>query len=112
VAFNTNGAAEPSNIDCSGFPRVPTNLVAVSVDGHTIDVTWTDNSGIEDGYEVRRCCEGGDVAVANLPANATRYRDLGLTVNTRYTYRLRVKKDLGYNESSYVSTVTADTRPY
>ncbi len=111
VAFNTYGTAEPSNIDCSGFPFAPTSLVAVSVDGHTIDLTWTDNSEIEDGYEVRRCCEGWEVAVANLPANATSYRDVGLTVNTRYTYTVRAKKDLGYTESAYLSVFTADAPP-
>jgi Fibronectin type III domain len=111
IAFNTYGAAEPSNIDCTGIPFAPTDLVAVSVDGHTIDLTWTDHSAFEDGYEVWRCCEAGPEVRVNLPANATNYRDVGLTVNTRYAYHVRAKKDQGYSGWSYVTTVTADAPP-
>src|SRR5204862_1112799 len=105
------GAAEPSNIDCTVIPFAPTDFVAVAVDGHTIDLTWTDHSAFEDGYEVWRCCEAGPEVRVNLPANATSYRDVGLTVNTRYAYQVRAKKDHGYSAWSYVRTVTADTPP-
>src|SRR2546429_2214063 len=41
-----------------------------SSDLQTIDLTWTDNSAFEDGYEVQRCCQTGWIVVASLPANA------------------------------------------
>src|SRR5205807_649665 len=82
----------PSNTACTAFPFAPTNLVAKAVDGQTIDLTWTDNSAFEDGYEVQRCCQTGSIVVANLPANAVSYRDAGLVANTRYYYTVRAKK--------------------
>jgi hypothetical protein len=67
------------------------------VDAQTIDLRWEDNSSVEDGYEVQRCCEGGWwVVVANLPADATKYRDV-FTSNTVYWYQVRAKKDQGYS---------------
>jgi titin len=82
------------------------------MDGQTIDLAWTDNSAFEDGYEVQRCCQGGWVVVASLPADANKYRDGGLIVNTQYTYAVRAKKDEGYSPfSPYASAVTADAPP-
>lgn len=112
-AFNGSGDSQPSNVSCSALPAPPTSVVAYSNDGHTITVTWTDASLYEDGYEIQRCC-GVNLwtVVATLPANATSYRDIGLTPNTRYTYMVRAKKNAGFSFSSaYASTVTADVPP-
>ncbi len=112
VAFNKNGGAEPSNIDCTAFPDAPTELKAVTVDGQTIDLEWLDNSSFEDGYELWRCCQGGWWVATMLPANATRYRDVGLTPNMPYTYLLRAKKDQGYSAmSDAASASTVVTAP-
>ena len=112
-AFDGSGDSQPSNVSCSALPAPPTNVVAYSNDGHTITVTWTDASLHEDGYEIQRCCGGNQwTAVATLPANATTYRDAGLTPNTRYTYAVVAKKNSGSSFwSSYASTVTADFPP-
>ena len=113
TAFNKYGDASPSNTDCTAFPTAPTNLTAKAVDAQTIDLTWVDNSAFEDGYEVQRCCQGGAWSVAaNLPANATSYRDGGLTSNTTYYYQVRAKKDQGFSaNSNYASAITATTPP-
>ena len=112
VAFNKYGDAPPSNTACTAFPFAPTNLVAKAVDGQTIDLTWTDNSAFEDGYEVQRCCQTGSIVVANLPANAVSYRDAGLAPNAQYSYTVRAKKDQGFSEySSYASAITATAPP-
>src|SRR5439155_1179610 len=112
VAFNKYGDAPPSNTACTAFPFAPTNLVAKAVDGQTIDLTWTDNSAFEDGYEVQRCCQTGSIVVANLPANATTYRDASLVPNAQYSYTVRAKKDQGFSEySNYASAITATAPP-
>jgi len=112
VAFNKYGDAPASNTACTAFPFAPTNLVAKAVDGQTIDLTWTDNSAFEDGYEVQRCCQTGWIVVANLPANAVSYRDGGLVPNVRYYYTVRAKKDQGFSEySNYASAITATAPP-
>ena len=107
VAFNKDGGAEPSNIECTAFPFVPTELQAVTVDGHTIDLSWLDNSSFEDGYEVSRCCGQLWSIVATLPAGTTGYRDVGLAESESYTYLVRAKKDQGY--SAFSATASAST---
>ena len=112
VAFNKSGDAPPSNTACTAFPFAPTTLVAKAVDGQTIDLTWTDNSAFEDGYEVQRCCQTGSIVVANLPANAVSYRDAGLAPNAQYSYTVRAKKDQGFSApSNYASAITATAPP-
>lgn len=112
-ALNGSGDSQPSNVSCSALPAPPTNVVAYSNDGQTITVTWTDASLYEDGYVIQRCCGGNQwTAVATLPANATTYRDVSLTPNTRYTYAVVAKKNSGSSSwSSYASTITADFPP-
>src|SRR2546429_5535058 len=83
-----------------------------SSDLQTIDLTWTDNSAFEDGYEVQRCCQTGWIVVASLPANAVSYRDAGLISNAQYSYTVRAKKDQGFSEySNYASAITATAPP-
>lgn len=52
VALNSGGEAAPSNAACTVPPAGPTNLVATRVDSETVTLTWSDNSAVEDGYEV------------------------------------------------------------
>src|SRR5213594_1395014 len=58
-AFNSDGDSGPSNVDCTAVPAAPTNLAAASTDARSIDLTWTDNSTVEDGYAVDRSGGGG-----------------------------------------------------
>ena len=113
IAFNAQGDSPPSNVDCTTPPAAPTNLSATVLDQQSIALTWKDNSAVEDSYEVGRhvygsCC---DATVVSLPPNSTSYRDVGLTANTRYWYRVRAKKDGGGSYSDIVSIVIATTPP-
>lgn len=76
-AFNRNGDSAPSNTDCATPPARPTNFTASAQDDQAIALTWTDNSAVEDGYEVQRALSyiGPYTVIANLPANAASYRD-------------------------------------
>jgi hypothetical protein len=111
IAFNQYGDSPTSNTSCTAFPAAPTNLLATAVDAQTIDLTWSDNSAFEDGYEVQRCCQTGWIVVANLPANATTYRDGGLVTNSRYSYAVRAKKDQGYSAFSNYAGAAVVTGP-
>src|SRR5437879_2394307 len=112
VAFNKSGDAPASNTAGTAFPFAPTNLVAKAADGQTIDLTWTDNSALQDGYEGRRCCPTGWICVATVPANAVSYRDAGLISNAQYSYTVRAKKDQGFSTySNYASAITATAPP-
>ena len=114
LAFNNNGASDPSNVDCTAPPNYPTDLVAQSHDSHSIDLTWSDNSAVEDGYEVQRAetNSGVFVAVATTGANAKSYHDASITPDVRYTYRVRAMKDGGFTAySNYVTAFSAGSPP-
>jgi hypothetical protein len=53
VAFNAGGDSSPSNHACTRPPASPSNVTARTVDASTFELRWTDNSAVEDGYEVR-----------------------------------------------------------
>ena len=71
----------------------PTDLTAVAVSSTQINLTWTDNSPGEDGFQIERC-EGNSKCsvfrrIAGTSANVTGFADTGLRPNTFYTYRVR-----------------------
>lgn len=111
IAFSTLGESGPSNIDCSAVPEAPTNLAAAGT-GRDVNLTWSDNSGLEDGYEVFRASQTANWAViATLPPNTTAYRDAALTDN-QYRYLVRAVKDGGNSgNSNQVQAVIASTPP-
>jgi hypothetical protein len=54
-----------------------------------LTLSWTDNSGVEDGYYVLRKLQTDRTFsyVTTLPANSTRYVDANLRKNRTYCYR-------------------------
>ncbi len=108
MAFNAGGESPASNTDCTAPPAWPTGLTAMGLDEPVIDLAWTDNSAVEDGYEVQRSTDGVTFnAVAELPANTTSYRDVGVITNTTHSYQVRAKKDGGFSHFSSVASATA-----
>jgi hypothetical protein len=112
VAVNAVGESAPSNTDCTALPATPTNLAA-AVLGGAVDLTWTDNSTLEDGFEVERAVAGAPGSViATLPSNTTSYHDAGVTPNTTYTYTVRATRDGGTSANSqYVQAIVATSPP-
>lgn len=112
IAFNGNGDSGPSNVDCTAPPAGPTSLAAASVDAQSIDLTWVDNSAVEDGYEVRRA--GVDFqfsVIASLPANTSGYHDGSVNPDTRYWYSVRALKDGGGSHFSNYDDAIAISAP-
>lgn len=112
-AVNSYGDSDPSNVDCTAMPAAPTDLAAaVAADG-SVDLTWTDNSTVEQGYEVQRY----DAVtywsvVATLAAGVTSYHDAGVAPNNTYGYLVRATRDGGGSaNSNYVTAVTATAPP-
>ena len=101
VALRRNNASNPSNSDCTTPPAAPTGLAATRVDEQTVQLAWTDKSAAEDGYEVQRATSevGLYIAVADLAADATSYRETGLSPSA-YWYRVRAKRDGGFGDFS------------
>ena len=106
-AFNTYGASDASNVDCTAMPAAPSNLAA-SVANASADLTWTDNSSVEDGFDVLRSGGADWSVVAHLPANASRYQDANLA-DGAYLYFVRASRDGGASGTSNVVQVVVAT---
>jgi hypothetical protein len=112
IAFNAVGVSNPSSADCTTPPANPTNLLAKATDGQSINLTWTDNSAVEDGYKVSRLDAAGTWAdIAMLPSNTVSYRDAGVTVDRTYTYRVQALKDGGFSDYTNESAAVIPTAP-
>lgn len=84
-------------------PDPPSNLIATENLPDTIDLTWTDNSTNETGFEIeRRTLVGGAFALIHTTvADVTNYSDAGLT-SGGYEYRVRAVNSGG--NSAYSNT--------
>lgn len=94
----------PSNADCTTPPAGATNLKATSLDDGNVDLTWTDNSKVEDGYEMRRWNGGSWEIVGSLPPNTGEYRD-ALTPDAIPYYVVLAQKDGGHSDQSNAATI-------
>lgn len=89
-------------------PVAPSGLTATATGHYSIDLSWTDNSGNENGFDLERQGGGSSWAViAQLGPNATSYSDNGLTEGTIYEYRVLAQNIAG--ESDYSNTASATT---
>jgi len=65
----------------------PSNLVATSFDTE-IQLSWQDNSEVEEGFRVQRNDGSGYVQIAELAADVTSYTDYTVQYGTQYSYRV------------------------
>jgi len=97
-------------------PVAPSDLSAIPFAPDWINMTWTDNSNNEDGFDVERCA--GDAAfcvahpaswtpVAQTGRNINYYGDTGLPSSSTYSYRVRAFNVTA--RSAYCATSTATT---
>lgn len=116
VAFNAGGEGA-SPIACTTPPAAPTNLIGTRIDSVAYDLQWTDNSAVEDTYEVwgyfsysPYCPPDGDVAceagwsegeelIATLPANSTSYRCADCTTGVQSVW-VKATKDGGQSSAA------------
>lgn len=95
----------------------PSNLVASQVSGtKTVNLTWYDNSTLENGLKIERKSELGDfVEIAIVDSNVTSYVDYDTTdfeYDSTYTYRVRAYNDYSgmiYTDYSDEASVTLST---
>ncbi|MBI3911127.1 MAG: SBBP repeat-containing protein [Armatimonadetes bacterium] len=72
------------------LPMAPSSLTANIASLSQIDLSWTDNSANEIGFEVWRKLGNGNFALLRtVGPNETALADVGLAANTLYTYRVR-----------------------
>jgi len=78
----------------------PSDLAATPVDTTRMDLTWTDNTASETGFEIERCEGSGCssfVQVSTAATNATSFNDITVCTATTYNYRVRAVKDAEWN---------------
>ena len=86
-------------------PGMPGNLSASAISCSQINLSWSDNSGNEEGYRVYR----NGVPIATLPSNSNSYQNTGLSASTPYSYTVKAYR--GSIESSSSNTASATTSP-
>jgi predicted phage tail protein len=78
-----------------------------------INLSWTDNSGNEDGFRIERC-QGNSCTnfaqVGQVGANVTTFSNTGLSKNTWYRFRVRAFNASGNSAFSNVITVKTPNR--
>ena len=91
------------------FPESPSDLTAVAVSDKQIDLTWTDNSENEDGFNIERKSGASSwFKIGSVDANVTFYSDnFFLNAATAYTYRVAAFR--GEMSSPYSNQVTETT---
>jgi serine protease AprX len=88
-------------------PAAPSGLDAAAASSSRIDVTWSDNSNNEAGFELESSPDGASWApLATLPADAVSHADVGLTANTTRHYRVRGFNAAGASGWSNVDAAT------
>ncbi len=102
--YNAYGASPYSNEACGttdigDVPDAPTELVATQSLANQIRLTWTDNAGNEQGFEIERDAGSGFQTIAIVAANFARYTDRNLAPGT-YNYRVRAYNSVGTSDYS------------
>src|SRR5262245_7493660 len=90
-------------------PAAPSNLSATAVSSSQINLSWTDNSGSESGFEIDRCQGAGCTnftQIATTGANVTSFSNTGLAASTAYSYRIRATNSAGDSGNSNTASAT------
>lgn len=90
-------------------PNAPSGLSASAVSSSQINLSWTDHSSNETGFEINRATDSGFtqnvVWLGNI--QGTTYNNTGLSASTTYYYRVRAEG--ATQDSAYTSAVSATT---
>jgi hypothetical protein len=93
----------------------PTDLEAVAIDGHQIDLTWTLVNESEDGYSIEWSLDGEGFSELDIvTAEEGAYSANGCDSNTTYYFRIRCWRDStwsGYSNTADATTYTVPDAP-
>lgn len=109
-AFNSNGSSNYSN-EASATTSInpPTALTATAVSSSQINLSWTDNSMVEDGFKIERKTSSDSYSViATVGPNITTFSSTGLSPSTTYYFRIRAYR--GSVNSAYSNEASATTQ--
>lgn len=89
-------------------PNAPTELSATRLSSTAIALAWTDNSEVEDSFELERSLRStsGFLKVGEFETDVVSFNDTELAEGTRYFYRLRAVKGESFSPWSNVTNAT------
>lgn len=101
-----------TKISVSGSaPAAPTNLLATTVSGTRIDLSWTAPAGIVNRYRVQRSLNQSTGFVQIDSTAATAFANTGLTTGTTYFYRVVAVGNFGVSAASNTDSATTFGSP-
>ncbi len=93
-------------------PAAPSGLAASASSSSQINLTWTDNSNNESGFNIERSTDGSNFSpLATAAANATSYSNTGLTASTTFYYRVFATNATGSSTASNTASATTQAPP-
>jgi hypothetical protein len=115
-AFNAGGNSaytDLARIRTAGDPpAAPTDLVIVSLRNAAVTLFWSDQSSVEDGFQLERKVGAGSFALlVSTGQNGDHAADEGLTPGETYTYRVRAYNRGGFSAYSNEASITLPTLP-
>jgi hypothetical protein len=111
----TNNSIASNETSATTQIGAPSNLIATPVLTNHITLTWTDNSGVEDGFRIERGTGTNNqswMQIATNAANVTVSTDSNATPGMTFYYRVRAYKALtnsAYSLVAIANTATLDT---
>jgi hypothetical protein len=114
-ASGTSPVSNVANVTTSAAPppAAPSSLLATASSSSEIDLTWTDNSNNETGFQIERGLNssGPFTLIATTLANATSYADTGLSSSTTYYYQIDAANVAGNSAFTSVASATTPAPP-
>ena len=95
----------------SGNDAFCSGIEIIGAGAYMATLSWTDESGNEDGFRIERSDGGAFAAVAEVGANVTSFTDTGLAPSTTYTYRVVAYNAGGTSSASNEASVTTSGGP-
>lgn len=90
-------------------PAAPSGLVATATGTTTVELSWTDNSNVEEGFELQRSDDGWVTSASfTLSGGTTSYADSDLVPGTTYAYRVIAFNDFGESGVSNEASATTE----
>ena len=118
VAYNAVGDSIYSNTvtattaAAAVAPAAPSALTAAAASTSRINLSWSDNSANEDGFNVERSTDGVHFTqVGTVGAGVTTYGATGLGAGARYFFRVRAYNPVGNSAYSNSASATTQAQP-
>ena len=109
VPVGDGGEGPGATVAVTTLPAKASEVSVVEYTDTSVTLSWSDNSGGEDGYEVARSTDGELWTVLTTTAADTQtYTDSTATEATQYVYRIRSVNAAGFGEAA---TAVMTTRP-